>query len=766
MLVAAACMPMVWPLVGNVPKSVEEFVALFGSVGSGYLGNFLKEALTRLRQKGGEPTSQDEFREALEHDLDACLVADDERTAGLRADMAVLLQRVHGVEVALESTSGDVQVALSKAFAELGGHFVEFRWMLDETHQTVVAIQQEQAHQGAVLRHQTDLAREQLTKTNEVLHWLKPSAAPPVTPGPEPEEEDPSPAPGPCPYKGLETFQPEDAEWFFGREELVAQLAARLSETPFLAVLGPSGSGKSSVLRAGLLPAVWRGLLPEASTWTTVVLTPGAHPLEELALRISLVRGVAPGSLLADLQTSPGHLRLAVRQALLDAPPGARVLLVVDQFEEIFALCRDEVERRRFLEAVVDLADDPDSPAKVVLAIRADFYARCAEYPELVGALQDNQALVGPMSTANLRRAIEGPAARAGIALEPGLVETVLDDLGDEPGSLPLLSHALFETWERRRGRTLTLAGYQDAGGVRQAIAQTAETVYGTLDPAQQGIAKDVFLRLTALGEGTEDTRRRAQRAELLDGRDTETVELVLNRLAEARLVTLDEDSVEVAHEALIRGWPKLRSWINDDREALRAHRRLTEAASEWDQNGREEGFLYRGARLAAWQDRPLEPLNDLERAFLAASREREARERVAKRRRVRLTVIGLSAMVVLALLQAYRAVDQRNLALSRQVTANATVQLSSDPELGLLLARKAFEIRPTGEAEAALRQATLESRVRARLRGHKGGVFGAAFSPDGRRVVSVGGDGAVRVWDLVGGRELVVLRGHQGSVL
>ena len=203
------------------------------------------------------------------------------------------------------------------------------------------------------------------------------------------------------------------------------------------------------------------------------------------------------------------------------------------------------------------------------------------------------------MSPTELREAITGPAARAGLGLEPGLVETILADLGTEPGSLPLLSHALLETWRRRQSDTLTIDGYKDAGGIRQAIARTADTVFARLDPVGQGIAKDLFLRLTALGEGTEDTRRRARRTELLHGRDPEPVEAVLNELVRARLVILDEDSAQVAHEALIREWPMLRRWLAEDREGLRTHRRLTDAANDWDTLDRHPGALYRGARLA-----------------------------------------------------------------------------------------------------------------------------------------------------------------------
>ncbi|MGH8887788.1 MAG: AAA family ATPase, partial [Egibacteraceae bacterium] len=687
-LVTAACMPVVWPVLGEgVPQSLPALVGLFGSVGGGYIGEFIKDAINRLRGQDGAPRSEAQLQQALERELLACLQAQDERAAGLRVEAAALLEQVHGVEVALEAASADVQLALGEAFAELGASFGEFGWMLEEARQSLSVIQAEQARMGAEQRHQTDLARETLAKTNLLVQRLVatvPAAL--VAAGETTDDEDLPPAPGPCPYMGLAAFQAEDAEWFFGREQLVAELTARLSETSFLAVVGPSGSGKSSVLRAGLLPAVWSGTLPGASSWTTIVLTPTARPLEELAIRVALVRGVAPGSLLADLRASPDRLRLAVRQALADASADARLLLMVDQFEELFTLCSDEAERRGFIQALVGLVEDPDGPASVVVGIRADFYARCAEYPELVAALQDRQALVGPMSMAELRQAIEGPAARAELVLEPGLVETVLADLGEEPGSLPLLSHALFATWQRRRGRTLTLAGYQDAGGVRQAIAQTAETVYSELDPAQQAVAKEVFLRLTALGEGTEDTRRRVRRAELLADQDAEGVDLLLDRLAAARLVTLSQDTVEVAHEALIREWPMLRRWLTEDREGLRTQRRLTEAAIEWETLRHEPDALYRGARLATareWAAGNEERLNDLEREFLTASSDRERDELEAARRRnhrLRALSAALVVLLVVAVWQRQTAQRRGDLATARQLAAQAAANVDQQP--------------------------------------------------------------------------------------
>ncbi|MGH8898235.1 MAG: hypothetical protein ACRDZ4_14740 [Egibacteraceae bacterium] len=778
-LVAAACMPVVWPLLGSgIPPSAPAFVGLFGLVGGDHISEVVRNAINRLRQQDGQPASQTDLQQALERELLEWLQANDERAVGLRVDVADLLEHVHGVEAALQEASIDVRNALAEAFADLGAEFGEFRWMWNEARDTLMAIQHEQARQSAELRHQTDLARETLAKTNLVLKRLVGLTIAPVTvpypaaPNEVADEEHLPPALGPSPYKGLTAFQAEDAQWFFGREQLVAELIGRLSEKPFLALVGPSGSGKSSVLRAGVLPAVWGGMLPGAETWTTIVLTPGTHPLEELAIRIALLRGVTPGSLLADLWTEPQRLRLAVRQALLDASADARLLLVVDQFEETFTHCRDEAERQGFIAALVRLARDLDSKSSIVLGIRADFYAHCADYPELVTAIQDSHVLIGAMIPAESRRAIEGPAARAELVLEPGLVETVLSDLGEEPGSLPLLSHALFSTWQRRRGLTLTVAGYQDAGGVRQAIAQTAETVYGQLDPNQQEIAKEVFLRLTALGEGTADTRRRARRTELLAGRNAQVVDAVLGRLVEARLVTLDEDSAEVAHEALIREWPRLRRWLNENREELRIHRQLTEAALEWERLGRDPDTLYRGVRLATardWAESNKKRLNDLERQFLLASANQERDELAAARRRSRrlgaLSAV-LVVLLVVAVQQRQTARQRGNLAIARQLAAQAAANLDQQP-LSLLLSLESLRLTSTDEARATLLQGILEPRHNVVvLTGHTNSVFGVAFSPDSNTIASASQDRTVRRWDVVTGTPIgEPLSGHTNTV-
>ncbi|WP_055710917.1 hypothetical protein [Streptomyces torulosus] len=575
------------------------------------------------------------------------------------------------------------------------------------------------------------------------------------------------------PYRGLSSFEPHHSEWFFGRQELMTELCSRVDREPLLAVFGASGSGKSSLLRAGLLPRVRTGAVPGGEGWTTILLTPGRHPIEELAARLAHLLGVPATSLCADLTADPKSIGVLWRQALVARPGTKRVLLVVDQFEEIFTLCGDPQERGAFIDSVVASTVGQDDRIRTVLGIRADFFAQCARYPELVGALRDRQVLVGPMEAADLRCVVREPALRAGMKVEAALVEAVVADTHGEPGALPLVSHALYETWKRRSGNTMALARYRLAGGVQGAIAQSAERVYAELDEAERSLAKNVFLRLTALGQGTEDTRRRVTREELLGGADHTAVTTVVSRLAAARLVTLGTDTVEVAHEALIRSWPRLRTWLTEDREELAAHRRLTDTAAEWEKHGRDEGMLYRGVRLAEWDNRKTDRLNELEHEFLAASRHRAQAERTAARRRVRLTVGGLTAAVValavlafVALAQARRAEAGQELAFARQLVASARSQAQLDPELGLLLANRAYRTSATDETEAALRQAVFESRVRAVLHSHEGQILGVSFSPDGRHVATSGGDGAIRVWRY--GRTLrdpLVLRGHDGEV-
>ncbi|MBI3240896.1 MAG: hypothetical protein HYZ49_01190 [Chloroflexi bacterium] len=466
-----------------------------------------------------------------------------------------------------------------------------------------------------------------------------------------PEEE--APAPGNPPFKGLQYFDENDAEWFFGREHLVAKLVGRLRDNRFLAiVIGASGSGKSSIVRAGVIPALKRGETladgtppPENSgRWPIHIITPTIHPLESLAA--SLTRDsesvTATTTLIDDLTRDPRSLHLAVRKAL-SRNPASRLLVVVDQFEELFTLCKDEPERKAFIDNLITATDPKaDGPTSVIITMRADFYANCAAYANLRDALAHQQEYIGPMSPAELRRAIEEPAKHGDWEFEEGLVDHLLHEVGinddddqPEPGALPLLSHALLETWKRRRGRKMTFRSYDESGGVRGAIAKTADAVYKSLDANQQTIAQRIFLRLTELGEGQQDTRRRADLAELIPSpEEADTAQLVLKKLVDARLVTTTEHTVEVAHEALIREWPTLREWLAESRERLRVQRQITKEAREWEQQGRDTVDLLQGLRLIQAiefaEENPGE-LSQLERAFLEASRQ-EAQHQQAQR--------------------------------------------------------------------------------------------------------------------------------------
>lgn len=445
------------------------------------------------------------------------------------------------------------------------------------------------------------------------------------------------PVAGEPPYMGLRYFSTSDAALFFGRVALTRELLARVQKESFLAIVGASGSGKSSVARAGLIPA-W---IKENAKATVHVITPTAHPLESLAASLThnSESVTATSTLMDDLAKDARNLRLFVKKAFGEM----KVLLLVDQFEETFTLCKDADERKAFIDNLLALAED-GSAARVVITLRADFYHHCAEYENLRLALGKHQAYIGAMTMDELRQAIVQPAENNGWDFEPALVDLILQDVGAEPGALPLLSHALLETWKRRQVRTLTLQGYHEAGGVKKAIAQTAESVYDRLSPEEQTIARGIFLRLTELGEGVQDTRRRVQLSEL---GTQDAVGKVLKTLTDARLVTTEKDNAEVAHEALIREWGTLRRWLDEDRESLRLHRHLTESAKEWERRGNEASVLYRGARLKQLQDWVKEhgdALSPLEREFIKVS------QNVKKRERTQMTAIAVAIMVLLLL--------------------------------------------------------------------------------------------------------------------
>jgi hypothetical protein len=343
-----------------------------------------------------------------------------------------------------------------------------------------------------------------------------------------------------CPYLGLKTFGEDYAEFFFGRGADIQRLIEKLKASRFLAVLGASGSGKSSLVRAGLIPALKHGALPESDTWNICILKPGSRPITALAAQLLNLCPTqqAMQKTLDQMAEDQRTLHLAVALSLVNKK-AERIVWVIDQFEEVFTLCGDEKERAQFLANLLYASSIPDGQCTVVLTMRADFLPKCAAFPDLAARIAAQQFLVSPMDAGMLRQAIEEPARRVGLSFESGLVDIILSDIASAPGALPLLEHALFELWKRRQDRRLTLVGYRASGGVKGAIADTAEEIFKSFSPDEHQIVRRIMLRLTQLGEGTEDTRRRARIDELVTApEEAEVVERIVRRMTDARLLT------------------------------------------------------------------------------------------------------------------------------------------------------------------------------------------------------------------------------------
>lgn len=530
-----------------------------------------------------------------------------------------------------------------------------------------------------------------------------------------------------CPFKGLASYTAMDAEYFFGRERLVAELVAQLVGAPLLGIVGPSGSGKSSVLRAGLLPALAAGVLPASETWTQLVMRPGAHPQRELA------------AVLTDTDS--------------DIDGGGRILLAVDQFEETFTTCLDEAERSAFISELLRAAQDPGARYVVVLALRADHYGRCAAHPELSALLAANNVLVAAMQPDELRRAVEGPCEAAGLRADLELVDALVADVEGAPGALPLLSTAMLELWQHRDGRRLRHGTYAQTGGVRGAVARLAEDAYAELAEPQQAVAESVLMRLVDPGEGEAVERRRVLLDEL-EGDRNDDVARVVALLTDRRLLTVDAGTIEIAHEALLREWPRLRRWIEHNREGLRVQRTLRESAREWDRLDRDEGALLRGTRLIEsieWRDGGSPSLNELERAFLTASEEARQRDRTTRRRRMVLAFGSLAVALLVISIVAVVSIVQGRRAESRELANRSEAVLANDPGLALAIGLEALKRSETQEAQNAVRQATLVDRGAAIVDAHATAIFRGALSPDSAQLATAADDGTIRLVDVDG---------------
>jgi WD40 repeat protein len=588
--------------------------------------------------------------------------------------------------------------------------------------------------------------------------------------------DEPIPAYDPrCPFRGLAAFRREDKDFFFGRDVLVKTLVKRLGDYPFLIVSGASGSGKSSLVQAGLIPAL---AIDELA-----YMTPSTDPM------------------------------LRLETALAKLPKDT--LLLVDQFEELFTLCASDSERTKFVDALDKLSKE----RRVVITMRADFFDECAGYPQLKQLVQTRTELVAPMDATELRRAIEQQAASAGLRFEADLAEAILDDVQSEPGAMPLLQHALLLLWERRHGRWLRAAEYRSIGGVKEAISHTADEIFTTLPEADRERMRAIFLRLTRLGEDTtpgverRDTRRRVPLQEIVPaGQDRQATVQLVNRLATARLVMTSvnpvsqQEEVEVAHEALIRYWPRLRGWLDEDRVILRLGNGVRDAALEWEQAKRDASLLvHHGARLE--EALGLEKsghygFNQLESDYLHACKEQEEKARLEKERqqqaRARLqrtlligSIVAAVVMMFLGifgLVQAGIAEAATKDALSQKATADQAKQEADAQarraqigqisalsqafqnrrfDLSLLLGVAAYqqsdELQTRGSLLSAVEQ---NPSILFFLNGHTESINGLAFSPNGKTLASSSEDGTIRLWNLETGQPIgQPLTGHTGAV-
>jgi DNA-binding SARP family transcriptional activator/WD40 repeat protein len=567
-----------------------------------------------------------------------------------------------------------------------------------------------------------------------------------------------------CPWRGLASYAEGDAAWFSGRERLTAELVARIGAERAVLLVGGSGSGKSSLLRAGLLASLAGGALPGSAGWVRIALRPGQHPMRELT----------EAALAGAGNTGPDRVADLLSRSLEQRGGSERILLVVDQFEECWTVCDDPGEREAFLATIAGLARDAALPATVVLAVRADHAGSIASHAGLAEVLAGRAVFVAPMVEGELRRAIEGPATRAGLALDVGLADALVADTLAEPGGLPLLSTALESLWQDRADRRLSLAGYAVSGGVGAAIARMAERAFAGLDQAQQRACRVLLARLAGPGQGDGVVRRRVDLDELAALPDP-SVLFCVEPLVTARLLTVSDGHVEVAHEALFRSWPRLREWLAEDAVTRDVQRRLTAAAVEWDREGRDPAGLWGGARLASAVEVTTahpEQFTGVEAAFVEASTARldaeraeaDERARAAQRqnRRLRRLLAGLGITLALAILAGSLAVASRNEAAAQRETATAqrlAATASSEDYLAerMLTAVEAVRTEESPQTVGALLSVLAANPAIVDRIDTPNRLLGAAAAPGSNQAVAIANLEDVHLFDMVTGEDRVL---------
>jgi len=592
----------------------------------------------------------------------------------------------------------------------------------------------------------------------------------------------------PNPYKGLHAFEEADEGTFFGREEIVSRLVDDFStrKSRFLTLIGPSGSGKSSVVKAGMIPAFRRGAVPGSDRWFYTEMTPGDDPFRQLSEAILRVAIHAPENWSSKLEESPKGLHKLLGEILPD--DASEVFLFIDQFEETFTLGDDEARRSLFLDSLWYALNQDDSRLRVISTLRADFYDRPLHYPQFGQMLKANTEVILPLNLQELEMAIIGPAGRVGLVIEPALKNAILNDVYNQPGALPLLQYALTELYDRKPDHMQYLSNdqYREIGGIEGALAKRADEIYEKLNSEEQNITRKLFLRIIAIDENGSVTRRRLLWTEMMSGiENPETLNNVLDAFSKHRLLTRDRDrttslpTIEVAHEAIISSWQKLRDWIEKNRTILQRRQELRVEVDTWLNNKRDKSYLASGSRLGEFESlltNELLALREEEQDYLTESvLAREASALRAKRINAALSIFSVVTMILLGLsLFAFRrannatleAQESARIARSRELAASSVANLEQT-DLALLLAVEAINIRDTYEAENSLLLALQENPlVRQYLHGHSDEVRSVDYNSTGDIAVSAGLDRSIIRWNTITG-EIIgdPLTGHDSWI-